>query len=83
MSSNIKVIRFTTIMSAIFAALTYFVALNISYQWFDIKWLSNSFLLTIFGGAFASMLVVLICEVQKYCRDFNSYHTSNYYEYFY
>lgn len=66
MSSNIKVIRFTTIMSAIFAALTYFISLNISYEWFDIAWLSNSFLLTIFGGAFASMLVVLICEIQKY-----------------
>lgn len=69
MSSNIKVIRFTAIMSAIFAILTYFVALNISYQWFDIKWLSNSFLLTIFGGAFASMLVVLICEIQKYWQS--------------
>ena len=69
MGTSVKVIRFTASMCAIFAVLTYFVALNISYQWFDIKWLSNSFLLTIFGGAFASMFVVLICEVQKYWQS--------------
>lgn len=32
----------------------------------QIKWLNNDFLLAVFGGAFASMLVVLICEIQKY-----------------
>ena len=69
MGTSVKVIRFTASMCAIFAVLTYFVALNISYQWFDLKWLSNSFLLTIFGGAFASMLVVLICEIQKYWQS--------------
>lgn len=29
-------------------------------------WLSNNFLITLFGGMFASMLVVGLCEVQKY-----------------
>ncbi|WP_165056956.1 hypothetical protein [Adlercreutzia sp. ZJ176] len=29
-------------------------------------WISNNFVLTVFGGALASMLVVLVCEMQKY-----------------
>ena len=66
MSTNVKVTRFVFIMSLIFAILTYAVSLNISYEWFDIDWLSNNFLITIFGGTFASMLVVLICEIQRY-----------------
>lgn len=69
MSTNIKVIRYTAILSGIFAILTYFISLNIAFAWFDWKWLSNSFMLTIFGGAFASMLVVLICEIQKYLEN--------------
>lgn len=66
MKTNIKTIRFTITMSVVLALLTYLIALNASYDCFDIKWLSNTFLITIFGGAFASMLVVLICECQKY-----------------
>ncbi len=42
------------------------VTLSIAYKWIQIKWLNNDFLLAVFGGAFASMLVVLICELQKY-----------------
>lgn len=30
------------------------------------EWISNTFLLTVFGGAFASMLVVFLYEVRKY-----------------
>ena len=66
MGTSVKVIKFTTIASAILALITYVISLTISYNWFDIPWLSNSFLITIFGGAFASMLVVLVCEIQKY-----------------
>ena len=66
MSTSIKVIHFTKTMSILLGIITYIISLNISYGWFDIKWISNSFLLTIIGGAFASMLVVLICEIQKY-----------------
>ena len=66
METSVKIIKFTTIMSGIFMILTYGVSLNIAHLWFDIEWLSNNFLLTIFGGIFASMLVVLICEVHKY-----------------
>ena len=66
MSTNIKVIRYTAVMSGILAVLTYLISLNIAFDWFDWGYFSNNFMLTIFGGAFASMLVVLICEIQKY-----------------
>ena len=66
MGSSIKIIRFTIRAAIVGVILTYLVSLNISYGWFDLKWLSNNFLLTVFGGAFASMLVVIICEFQKY-----------------
>lgn len=66
MSTNLKVIKFTAILSGILVVFTYLIGLNISYDWFDLEWLSNNFLITILGGAFASSLVVLLCEIQKY-----------------
>lgn len=66
MSTSLKIIRFTAIVSTISFLTTFAICLNISYGCFNIKWLSNEFLLTIFGGVFASTLVVLICEIQKY-----------------
>ena len=66
MSTNIKTILLTTTFSIIFALLTYLVALNKAFIWFELKQLSNDFLLAIFSGVFASMIVVLICEIQKY-----------------
>jgi len=69
MSTNIKVIRYTAVLSGILAILMYLISLNIAFEWFDWNWFSNGFMLTIFGGAFASMLVVLICEIQKYLEN--------------
>lgn len=66
MTPTKKTIRLTGIICAITFVLTFLVCLNISYQWFDIKWLSNTFQLTILGGIFASSAVVLFCEIQKY-----------------
>lgn len=68
MRGSVKVIKFTAFMSILFLALTYFATINIETHILEINtiWFSNNFALTIFGGAFASMLVVLICEVQKY-----------------
>ena len=66
MNTSIKVIKFTTKAAIVLAAITYLISLNIAFGWFDIKWCSNNFLFTVFGGAFASTLVVLICELQKY-----------------
>lgn len=68
MRGSVKVIKFTAAMSILFLALTYFTTVNIEAHiiGFNTIWLSNNLALTVFGGAFASMLVVLICEVQKY-----------------
>ena len=68
MRGSVKVIRFTAAMSIVFLALTYFTTVNIETHIFELNtiWLSNNLALTVFGGVFASMLVVLICEVQKY-----------------
>ena len=49
MSTNIKVIRFTVITAFILAIVTYGISLNISYGWYELKWMSNNFLLTVFG----------------------------------
>ena len=48
--------------------LTYLISLNMENHFFvaNIKWLSNEFLFAIAGGAFASLLIVLICELIKY-----------------
>ena len=68
MRGSVKVIKFTATMSILFLALTYFTTVNIEAHIFELNtiWLSNNLALTVFGGVFASMLVVLICEVQKY-----------------
>lgn len=68
MSSSVKVIRFTAPASILLFFLTYFITVNIEAHIleFNTVWLSNNFALTVLGGAFASMLVVLLCEAQKY-----------------
>lgn len=68
MRIQVKVIRFTLLMSIVFAAIAYLVTLNIEIGFLalSVPWLSNNFVLTVCGGAFSSMLVVLIGEVQKY-----------------
>lgn len=71
MRTQVKVIRFAAIMSVIFAIITYVITLNMEIGFLDLhtQWLSNNFALTIFGGVFVSMLVMLICEIQKYLLD--------------
>lgn len=68
MRGSVKVIKFTMFMSILFLVLTYLTTVNIEAHILQINtiWLSNNLVLTIFGGAFSSMIVVLICEVQKY-----------------
>ncbi len=68
MSGNIKTIKFTAILSAIFALLTYIITLNLELSFFapNWPWISSNFALTVCGGIFASTLVVMLCEVQKY-----------------
>ena len=68
MRESIKTIKFTFWMTVIFLVLTYVFSVNSEIHFLAINWpwLSNSFGLTIVGGVFASMLVVLLCEIQKY-----------------
>lgn len=74
MSGNIKTIKFTAALSAIFAILTYIITLNMELAFFvpNWSWMSNNFALTVCGGIFASTLVVMLCEVQKYLSNKSS-----------
>lgn len=71
MRSNIATIKFTAIISTVFALLTYIVALNMEIAFFvpNWPWMSNSFVLTACGGVFTSTLVVMLCEIQKYMEN--------------
>ena len=71
MRTSIKVIKFTSILSFIFLVITYLITINIDGGFVKLNtiWISNNFLLTGFGGMFASTLVVLLCEINKYLID--------------
>lgn len=71
MSTSIKVIKFTGILSVIFLAFTYLITVNMKSDFIHLNtiWISNNFLLTVFGGLFTSTLVVLLCEFNKYMID--------------
>ena len=68
MNTSVKVIRFTSILSIILFVITYFINVNIESGFIRLNtiWISNNFILTVFGGVFASTLVVLFCEINKY-----------------
>jgi len=69
MRESIKVIKWCGCISLLFLILTLLVSVNIEGNFikFNTVWMSNNhFLLTLFGGVFASMLVVVLCEIQKY-----------------
>ena len=68
MRESIKVIIWCGFNSIVFLIITYAVTVNAEAHFvvLDSVWISNSFLITLFGGVFASMLVVLLCEIQKY-----------------
>lgn len=74
MSGNIKTIKFTAVLSAVFAILTYIITLNMEVAFFALNWpwISNNFALTVCGGIFATTLVVMLCEVQKYLSNKSS-----------
>ena len=65
MRESIKVIKCCSLISAVFLILTYAVTVNSETHFirFDSVWLSNNFFTTLFGGVFASMLVVVLCEI--------------------
>ena len=68
MSTSVNTIK--KLLWALFGmfALTYLLSLNIENHFVVInsKWVSNSFLFTIAGGIFASLIVVILCEFVRY-----------------
>lgn len=83
MSGNIKTIMFTAKLSVIFALFSYIVDRNMELGFFvpNWSWMSNNFALIVCGGVFASTLVVMFCELQKYwsnkfnCEQYLFYQT--------
>ncbi len=68
MQESQKIIKFSAVCTGIFGIITYFISVNmeISLVVLNSIWISNNFLLTIMGGAFASFLVTLIIECKNY-----------------
>lgn len=68
MKSSINTIKFLVALSVILLLITYCISLNDGNRWIILNtpWVSNSFVFAIAGGSFASSLVVLACELQKY-----------------
>ena len=68
MKTCIDTIKFVLVLSGAFMLLAYSISLNIENKFLnlDVFWLSNEFAFAIAGGSFASLLVILACELQKY-----------------
>ena len=68
MRSSIYTVKFVTLLSIGSLLLTYSISLNEENKWIvlDTPWLSNGFVFAIAGGSFASLVVILACELQKY-----------------
>lgn len=69
MRSNVKTIKLTMGLSFLLAVITYFISIKDVLGVRNLKLLPDAFLFAVFGGAFASMLVVLICEISKYFEN--------------
>ena len=69
MRGNVKTIKLTTWLSLVLGIITYAISVKGMFGVCECKLFPDTFLLTIFGGAFASMLVVLICEISKYIQN--------------
>ena len=75
MRGNVATIKLTARLSAFLSVITYLIAIKGVFNIGNLKWLPDNFLLAVFGGAFASMLVVLICEISKYFQNRESAET--------
>lgn len=69
MRSNVKTIKLTAWLSLFLSTVTYAISVKEKFGVNELKWLPDTFLIAVFGGAFASMLVVLICEISKYYEN--------------
>lgn len=75
MRSNIKTIKVTAWLSLLLIAITYLISIRKVLGVQELECLPDTFLLAVFGGTFASMLVVLICEISKYFQNRESTET--------
>ena len=75
MRSNIKTIKVTAWVSLLLIVITYLITIKGSLGVKKCEFLPDDFLLAVFGGTFASMLVVLICEIAKYTQNRESTET--------
>lgn len=75
MNGSVKIIKLTTWLSVLLAVITYIITIKGNFGVCELNWCPDSFLLAVFGGAFASMLVVLICEISKYYQNRESAET--------
>ena len=68
MSTTVSTIKRLLVGLLLALVLTYLVALNIENQFVvaNSRWLSNDFLFAVLSGTFASLFVVLICEIIRY-----------------
>lgn len=68
MSTSVNTIKWLLWLLLGVFILTYLIALNIENHFIvaNTKWLSNDFVFAFVGGAFASLVIVLICEFIKY-----------------
>lgn len=68
MRSSINIIKFLAVLYIALLIVLYGISLIDENRWIiiNIPWASNSFDFVVAGGSFASSLVVLACELQKY-----------------
>ena len=68
MSTSVNTIKKLLWVLAVVLALTYLISLYMENHFIALnaKWISNNFLFAIAGGAFASLVIVLVCEIIKY-----------------
>lgn len=68
MSTNIKIMRFLSIIAILSLILSYVIHLNMELGFcvLNTPWISNNFLFTILSGAFASVVIALLMEARQY-----------------
>lgn len=68
MNESVRVIKWLILLSVFSLILTYVVSVNseLGLLCLNSPYISNNFVFSIFGGVFASIFVMLACEIRKY-----------------
>lgn len=68
MSESVRIIKWLILLSVFSLILTYAISVNLELGLLciDSPYISNSFAFSICGGIFASVIVMLACEIRKY-----------------